>query len=175
MNALGRPPAAGGSVRVDVIYPRVRAVMAAARFHGMELDPAEILGRPGEAAPRAAELAAWARTAGLWAKAARLRWRQLFRFDGAAPVVLLFTDGGAGLLVGANPERNVVFIADPTRGGDARSPPTSCDCSRSGPAKRCSCVLSAANPRRTRLSPWHGSPSSSCRRRHCSAKSGLLP
>ena len=33
---------------------------------------------------------------------------------------LLFTDGGAGLLVGANPERNVVFIADPTRGGDAR-------------------------------------------------------
>ena len=120
MNALGRPPAAGGSVRIEVIHPRVRAVMAAARFHGMELNPAEILCRPGEAAPRAAELAAWARNAGLWAKAARLRWRQLFRFDGTAPVVMLFTDGGAGLLVGANPERNVVFIADPTRGGDAR-------------------------------------------------------
>ncbi len=120
MNALGRPPAAGGSVRVEVIHPRVRAVMAAARFHGMELNPAEILGGPGETAPGAAELAGWARNAGLWAKAARLRWRQLFRFDGAAPVVLLFTDGGAGLLVGANPERNVVFIADPTRGGDAR-------------------------------------------------------
>ena len=43
MNALGRPPAAGGSVRVEVIHPRVRAVMAVARFHGMELNPAEIL------------------------------------------------------------------------------------------------------------------------------------
>src|SRR5208337_9980 len=37
------------------------------------------------------------------------------------------------------------------------SPSTSCDCTKSGPAKRCSCVPSAANPRRTRLSPWHGS------------------
>ena len=61
---------------------------------------------------------AWARNAGLWAKAVRLSWRQLLRFDGAAPVVLLFADGGAGLLVGANPERNVVFLADPTRSGE---------------------------------------------------------
>ena len=63
---------------------------------------------------------AWARNAGLWAKAVRLSWRQLLRFDGAAPIVLLFADGGAGLLVGADPERNVVFLADPTRSGETR-------------------------------------------------------
>jgi len=120
MTVLGKPPAPAESTRVDTIHPRVRAVMAAARHHGMELDPAEFLRPPAEGDPSAAELSAWARNAGLWAKAVRLSWRQLLRFDGAAPVVLLFADGGAGLLVGANPERNVVFVADPTRSGETR-------------------------------------------------------
>ncbi len=122
MTILGRPPAAGDSVRIDTIHPRVRAVMAAARHHGVELDPAEFLCPPGDATPSAAKLSAWARNAALEARAVRLRWRQLLRFEDAGPVVLLFTDGGAGLLVGANPERNVVFLADPTRGGEARIP-----------------------------------------------------
>jgi len=120
MTILGKPPVAEVSVRIDTIHPRVRAVMAAGRHHGMELDPAEFLCAPGDATPTAAKLSAWARNAGLWAKPVRLRWRQLLRFEDAGPVVLLFTDGGAGLLVGANPERNVVFLADPTRGGETR-------------------------------------------------------
>ena len=32
----------------------------------------------------------------------RLRWRQLMRFQDAGPVVLLFNDGGAGLLIRVN-------------------------------------------------------------------------
>jgi ATP-binding cassette, subfamily B, bacterial HlyB/CyaB len=119
---LGKPSTPEVPIRMDAIDPRVRAVVAAARHHGIELDPAEFLCGPGDATPTAAKLSAWARNAGLWAKAVRLSWPQLLRFDGAPPVVLLFADGGAGLLVGASFERNVVFLADPTRSGETRIP-----------------------------------------------------
>ena len=57
----------------------------------------------------------------MWSRAVRLRWRHLMHFNNTGPVVLLFTDGTAGLLTGVNPEHKVVFIKDP-RGPTAEAP-----------------------------------------------------
>jgi ATP-binding cassette, subfamily B, bacterial HlyB/CyaB len=89
-------------------------MIQAGRHHGVELDPEEYPRTPNEAAPSAASLSLWAQNAGIWARAVRLNWRHLLRFQDSAPVVLLFKDGSAGLLTGANPEQNVVFIANPS-------------------------------------------------------------
>jgi subfamily B ATP-binding cassette protein HlyB/CyaB len=103
------------------VHPRMLAMIQAARYHGIELDPGE-LRRSGDAiAPSAAALSLWAQNAGMWARAVRIRWRNLVRLQNASPVVLLFTDGSAGLLTGANAEQNVVFLADP-RGGPGVAP-----------------------------------------------------
>ena len=86
----------------------------AARYYGMELDPTEFRSIETTAIPSAGSLSTWARGAGLWSRAVRLRWRHLLRFHDSGPAVLLFNDGSAGLLVGANSEHKVVFIKDPT-------------------------------------------------------------
>jgi ATP-binding cassette, subfamily B, bacterial HlyB/CyaB len=112
MNGAARHSSAGG----DEIHPRLEAVMNAARFYGMELDPREFPCIHGEQMPSAAALSAWLQNAGMWARAVRLRWRQLMRLQDAGPVVLLFTDGGAGLLVGVNAEHNVVILKNPRAG-----------------------------------------------------------
>jgi ATP-binding cassette, subfamily B, bacterial HlyB/CyaB len=96
-----------------VIDPRVQAVVTAARFYGMELDPAAFHGARDEAMASAAALSAWARESGLWSRAVRLRWRQLMRLQGSGPVVLLFADGDAGLLAGVDPDQKVVKVKDP--------------------------------------------------------------
>jgi ATP-binding cassette, subfamily B, bacterial HlyB/CyaB len=109
-------PAYAGSGRQtigDVIHPRVQAVMVAARFHGMELDPSGVVSTGAQDIPSAASLSEWAQSAGMWARAVRLRWRQLMHFVDAGPVVLLLTDGSATLMVGADADRNVVFLRDP--------------------------------------------------------------
>jgi subfamily B ATP-binding cassette protein HlyB/CyaB len=98
---------------VGEIHPRLQAVMAAARFHGVELDPGEFPHISSEQVPSAAALSAWLRNMGMWTRAVRLRWRQLMHFQETEPVVLLFTDGSAGLLTGANPEQNVVVLKNP--------------------------------------------------------------
>jgi subfamily B ATP-binding cassette protein HlyB/CyaB len=98
-------------------HPRLQAVIAAARYHGMELDPAGFPPTPGDDIPSAAALCAWLRSADMWARPVRLRWFQLMRLHDAGPVVLLFTDGGAGLLMGVNAEHNVVVLNDPRRPG----------------------------------------------------------
>src|SRR5580704_1358233 len=90
------------------------AMIQAGRHHGVELDPEEFPRTPNEAAPSAASLSLWAQNAGVWARAVRLNWGHLLRFQDSAPVVLLFKDGSAGLLTGANPDQNVVFIANPS-------------------------------------------------------------
>jgi len=109
------PAARNGAARPRVggheIHARLEAVINAARFHGMTLDPREF--PCSEQVPSAAALSAWLQNAGMWARAVRLRWRQLMRLQDAGPVVLLFTDGGAGLLVGANAEHNIVVLRDP--------------------------------------------------------------
>jgi ATP-binding cassette, subfamily B, bacterial HlyB/CyaB len=96
-------------------HPRVQAAVAAARFHGIELDPGAFPQTPNGCVPSAAALAAWLRDSGMWARAVRLRWRQLVRLQvqDTGPIVLLFSDGTAGLLTGTNAEHNVVLLKDP--------------------------------------------------------------
>jgi ATP-binding cassette subfamily B protein len=119
----GAPPHLG-LVEEPPIHPRVLAMIVAGRYHGLELDPTEFRLVPGEA-PSAASLSSWAQNAGLWSRAVRLRWRHLMRFHNTGPVVLLFTDGTAGLLTAVNLEHKVVFIKDPT--GPATDPPVPVD------------------------------------------------
>ena len=107
------------------IHPRMLAMMMAGRYYGLELDPDEFRGEAGESLPTAAALSAWAQSAGMWSRAVRLRWRHLMSFQDTGPVVLLFTDGSAGLLTGASVENKVVMIRDP-RAPEA-SPPIPVD------------------------------------------------
>ena len=96
---------------------RLMAVIAVARHHGLDLHLEDFRPALNETAPSPASLVAWARDQGLSAKAERVRWKQLFKLQGserpASPVVLLLKDGGAGLLVGSDASRNVIWIRDP--------------------------------------------------------------
>ena len=96
------------------IHPRLIAVLQAAKFHGIELHTAEFRLAAGETNPSAATLSLWAQNAGMWSRAVRFRWRHLLRFHESGPLVLLFKDGGAGLLTAADSERRVVFVKDPS-------------------------------------------------------------
>jgi ATP-binding cassette, subfamily B, bacterial HlyB/CyaB len=100
-------------------------MIQAGRHQGVELDPNEYRQTQGEAAPSAAALSLWAQNAGFWSRAVRIRWRHLLRFQDAGPVVLLFADGSAGLLTGANPAERFVFIANPC--APAGTPPVAVD------------------------------------------------
>jgi subfamily B ATP-binding cassette protein HlyB/CyaB len=107
------------------VHPRLQAMMLAARYHGIELNPAEFPRSEGEQAPAAAALSQWAHHAGMWARAVRLRWRHLLRLQNGAPVVLLLNDGSAGLLTGVATEQQVVFLKDPAAPADV--PPVAVD------------------------------------------------
>ncbi len=107
-------PAATAREPIDI---RLRAIMEAARFHGVELDRDDLRFPKGEP-PQPAGLVEWIRNSGLWARAVRLRWRSLMKLDGTAPVVLLLNDGGAGLLVQSDAARNVVWMRDPLAPSD---------------------------------------------------------
>jgi ATP-binding cassette subfamily B protein len=100
---------------------RLRAVAAAARFHGVDLDLAAYRAAAAEAYPSPASLVAWLRDQGMTAKALRLAWKNLFRFREAAPAVLLLKDGAAALVVGADPQRDVVWLKSPSS-ADAEPP-----------------------------------------------------
>ena len=106
----GGQPGAGAQTRL-------MAVIAVARHHGLDLHLEDFRPALNETTPSPASLAAWARDQGLSAKAERVRWKQLFKLQGserpASPVVLLLKDGGAGLLVGSDASRNVIWIRDP--------------------------------------------------------------
>ncbi len=97
--------------------PRLLAMIVAGRYYGSELDPAEFRLDAGETAPNPAALAVWARNGGLWARAVRLRFRQLLSLANTGPIVLVFKDGSAGVMTGVNTEHKVVFVRDPRRGG----------------------------------------------------------
>ena len=105
--------AGGQSGNRGPIHPRLLAIMMAARYYGLELDPGDFRLAPAETSPTAAALSSWAQGAGMWSRALRLRWRHLFNVTGAGPVVLLFNDGSAGLLTGSNVDNKIVFIRDP--------------------------------------------------------------
>jgi subfamily B ATP-binding cassette protein HlyB/CyaB len=96
-----------------LVDPRIQAVVGAAQFYGTELDPADFRCARGEVIPSAASLSDWVQESGLWSRAVRLRWLQLMRLRDAGPVVLLFADGGAGLLTGVDPSQEIVMLRDP--------------------------------------------------------------
>ncbi len=100
---------------------RLRAVAAAARFHGVDLDMSGYRGPAAEPYPSPASLVQWLREQGMTAKALRLVWKNLFRFKEAAPAVLLLKDGAAALVVGADPQRDVVWLKSPSS-ADAEPP-----------------------------------------------------
>ena len=110
---ISERPFAGSASETGEIHPRLRAVMAAARFHGLEIDPGDFPAVRAHSVPSMVALAAWAQGAGLWARAARLSWRQLIRLRDCGPVVLLFTDGSAGVMTGVGAACNLVFLKDP--------------------------------------------------------------
>jgi HlyB family type I secretion system ABC transporter len=92
---------------------RLMAVMAAARFHGAELDREDLRFPSGEA-PAPAMLVEWVRQSGLWVRATRMRWRNLVNLQSAGPVVLLLADGSAALMIKADPARNIVWLKSPS-------------------------------------------------------------
>ena len=114
--------AASGKPAAKVDCLRLMSVIAAARHHGTDLDLTDYQSRAGEKVPSAAALADWARGQGLYARTDRVRWKALPKLVGSArpasPVILLFKDGTAGLMVGADPARQIVWIRDPRQSGD---------------------------------------------------------
>ncbi len=92
---------------------RLQAVIQAARHQGVELDPSEFQSAAGGDPPSAAALSTWAQNSGLWARAVRISWRHLSRFQDTGPVVLLFNDGSAGLQTGADAEKRVIYLRAP--------------------------------------------------------------
>ena len=95
----------------DAAEMRLLAIAAVARHHGYDLDRSDYHLDAGEQVPSPASLVTWLRNGGLVAKASRVAWPQLMRLatssggGPAAPVALLFSDGSAGVLVGADPAR----------------------------------------------------------------------
>ncbi len=107
----GQPPTS--SAADEPSESRLRAMETAARYHGVELDRREFRAQEGETVPSPATLMRWVRDQGLWAKAVRLKWRNLFRFQNGVPVVLLLADGTAAVQMGADTIRNIVWLKDP--------------------------------------------------------------
>src|SRR5208282_2368073 len=77
------------------------------------LDPNEFRQTASDPVPSAAALSLWAQNAGMWSRALRIRWQHLPRLNDSGPVVLLFTDGTAGLLTSTNAAQGVVYLKDP--------------------------------------------------------------
>jgi subfamily B ATP-binding cassette protein HlyB/CyaB len=114
-------PSATGTHGGASLHPRLQAVLAVGRYHGVELDPGAYKNLDQAPAPSAASLSAWVQEAGLWSRAVRLRWRNLLGFQESSPIVLLLNDGSAALLTGANPEQKIVYLRDP-QGADSAAP-----------------------------------------------------
>ncbi len=94
---------------------RLKSVIAAARYHGVEMDARDFRGTVGEETPSPATLVAWLRDQGMVAKAMRLKWRHIVHMVEQPPMVLMFRDGSSGIMVGADANRNIVWLKDPTR------------------------------------------------------------
>lgn len=66
-------------------YIRIRAAMAAAKSHGIELDIKDFAAEPGETSPSPATLARWLNDFGAVAKGMRIKWRFLVRMYNTPP------------------------------------------------------------------------------------------
>jgi ATP-binding cassette subfamily B protein len=105
--------ASSGAVVGEQLSCRLQAMIQAARYQGIELDPNEFTQTPANTVPSAAALSLWAQNAGMWSRAVRVGWQHLLRLNDSGPVVLLFTDGSAALLTGANAAQKVIYLKDP--------------------------------------------------------------
>ena len=97
---------------------RLRAVAQAALFHGVEIDAKDFRGESDESSPSPATLVRWLRNNGLVAVGMRLKWRYLVRLGNVPPVVLMFRDGSAGLVVGTDAGSGIVWMRDPMGGAN---------------------------------------------------------
>jgi ABC-type bacteriocin/lantibiotic exporter with double-glycine peptidase domain len=95
------------------LHVRLAGAMNVARYHGVDPDPRAVRLDATEIAPSARVLVEWLRQSGLWAKGARLTFRQLLEIESPAPILLLLSDGGAALMVGRNRDDGVVLVRDP--------------------------------------------------------------
>ena len=115
-------PAASGGQAASRHTPeqiRLQAVLCAARFHGMALDVRDFIAATDESSPSIPALMRWVEENGGTARGLHLHWRALVRMRDMPPVVLMFADGSAGLMVGADEARGVVWLADPFASPDA--------------------------------------------------------
>jgi len=99
---------------------RLMALISVARHHGSELDREDLRVPEGEA-PSPAVLVEWLRGTGLWAKATRLRWRNVISMKPGNPIVLLLNDGSAATLLGGDPARNIVWLRPPNATSDSQA------------------------------------------------------
>ncbi|ARW47278.1 peptidase domain-containing ABC transporter [Acetobacter pasteurianus] len=111
----------GAPVSAPVI--RLKAVVAAAKYHGLELDIRDFAAEPGEDTPSPATLVRWLEDQGAVAKAVRIKWRYLVKMTNSPPIVLMFRDGSAALMVNATPDRGVVWLQDPLKGAAVAAVP----------------------------------------------------
>lgn len=101
--------------RLSPAIIRLRAVVAAARFHGLELDIRDFAADPEEESPSPATLVRWLEEQGAVAKGMRIKWRYLVKMTNSPPIVLMFRDGSAAIMVGADPGKGVVWLRDPLK------------------------------------------------------------
>jgi ATP-binding cassette subfamily B protein len=121
-------PGPGGDLVNDAAGPfspgelRLRAVIAAARHYGVELDRNEVR-FPSGGSPEPAALVDWLRGAGLWARGVTMRWQSLLGLQSSGPVVLLFRDGGATLVTRVDKARERIWVRDPAAEVDVEPVP----------------------------------------------------
>ncbi len=120
----GNPGSSSAKIPGPVLA-RLKAVQAAAAYHGVDVDLKSFRGEPGEDTPSPASLLRWLDEQGMVSKAMRLKWRHLVRMSDGPPVVLTFRDGSAGVMVNADGIRNIVWMKDPLRSQD--EPPIAVD------------------------------------------------
>ncbi len=122
---------------------RLRAVAAAARFYGIDLDINDYRGPANEVFPSPASLVTWLRGQGLTAQGTMLKWKNLFRFRETSPVVVLLKDGTAGLVVGADTKHDIVWVKSPAARDS--EPPVAVDRMRMEQAWGGECILIRRN------------------------------
>lgn len=95
------------------LHVRIAAVMAVARFHGVDLDPTALRLDANETAPTPPVLVEWLKEGGLWARGIHINWRQLLKTETNSPILLLLKDGGAAMVIATDRSRGVIFVRDP--------------------------------------------------------------
>ncbi|MGV4877502.1 peptidase domain-containing ABC transporter [Acetobacter indonesiensis] len=111
------------SSRISPTMIRLKAVLAAAHYHGLVLDIQDFAADPEEDSPSPATLCRWLEEQGAVAKGMRIKWRYLVKMTNSPPIVLMFRDGSAALMVNASPEQGVVWLRDPLKGEGATPVP----------------------------------------------------